>query len=497
MKIAMVSEHASPLAALGRRRRRRAERARRRAARPSAGWATRSTSTPAATTPTCPSACRWAPASTVVHVPAGPPRLDAQGRAAPVHGRRSAAGWPRDWARAGRPDVVHAHFWMSGLAALRGRASGRACPWCRRSTRSAASSGATSARRTPARAERLACERRLAPDADLVVATCTRRGGRAAPRWARDRDRRHASCRAASTPRTSRPAGPADARRRRAAPAARRRPAGRAQGLRPRRPRAGRPAGRRAGDRRRTAVRAARRDPEARRLRALAAELGVADRVRLTGQLPHAGLPPSTARPTWCWPRPGTSPSASPRSRRRPAAPPSWAPPSAGCSTRSTTASPAGWCRPATRRRRRGRRGILVDRAAAARWGRAARARALERFDWAASPARPRRPWAGRALSDGSVPRPVPAVPRAPAEAARRPVPATAPAGPATGIPVRSTRLARRARRQLEAGLRSLARRATWSGPGASGWRPPSSGGGPPAGGRQRGQRGRGAAPHR
>jgi glycosyltransferase involved in cell wall biosynthesis len=55
---------------------------------------------------------------TVVHVPAGPPRRLAKDDLLPYmgeFGRWVAARWRDDlW----RPDVVHAHFWMSGLAAL-------------------------------------------------------------------------------------------------------------------------------------------------------------------------------------------------------------------------------------------------------------------------------------------------------------------------------------------------------------------------------------------
>jgi glycosyltransferase involved in cell wall biosynthesis len=55
---------------------------------------------------------------TVAHVPAGPPESvpkDELARWMPDFGDHLA----RDWA-ARRPDVAHAHFWMSGLAALRG-----------------------------------------------------------------------------------------------------------------------------------------------------------------------------------------------------------------------------------------------------------------------------------------------------------------------------------------------------------------------------------------
>ena len=125
MRIAMVSEHASPLAVLGgvdaggqnvhvaalsaalaarghdghglhpaRRRRRRRD------------------------------GCRSRPASTSMHVPAGPPGAAAQGRPAAVHAA-VRGDWLADAGADGPPDVVHAHFWMSGLAALRRGAGAR------------------------------------------------------------------------------------------------------------------------------------------------------------------------------------------------------------------------------------------------------------------------------------------------------------------------------------------------------------------------------------
>ena len=75
MRIAMVSEHASPLAALGGAGRGRTERARGRAgAGAGAVGATRSTSTRGATTRRLPERVPLAAGVTVVHVPAGPPR---------------------------------------------------------------------------------------------------------------------------------------------------------------------------------------------------------------------------------------------------------------------------------------------------------------------------------------------------------------------------------------------------------------------------------------
>src|SRR5690349_2501101 len=53
----------------------------------------------------------------VVHVPAGPPRSIPKDDLLPYMGEFGA--WlAKRWATHERPDVVHAHFWMSGLAAL-------------------------------------------------------------------------------------------------------------------------------------------------------------------------------------------------------------------------------------------------------------------------------------------------------------------------------------------------------------------------------------------
>ena len=124
MKIAMVSEHASPLAALGGvdaggqnvhvaalAPALAAARAHGRGVHP-AGHAGAA-------------GARAARARRdVVHVPAGPPGPLPQGRTAALHGRvRRLAG--RALAPTAAPDVVHAHFWMSGVAALRAAAAAR------------------------------------------------------------------------------------------------------------------------------------------------------------------------------------------------------------------------------------------------------------------------------------------------------------------------------------------------------------------------------------
>lgn len=110
----------------------------------------------------------------VVHVPAGPARPVAKDDLAP-HMPRFGAWLAHRWTRARgrrRPDVVHAHFWMSGAACLQARAltgvpvvqTFHALGVVKRRHQGAAD---------PSPASRAATEVRLATDADAVLATCT------------------------------------------------------------------------------------------------------------------------------------------------------------------------------------------------------------------------------------------------------------------------------------------------------------------------------------
>lgn len=118
LRVAMVSEHASPLAALG---------------GPDAGgqnvYVARLAARLAALghevvvhtrrdDPDLPDRVATPEGFTVAHVPAGPPEpvpKDDLAGYMPAFGDHLAAQWAAD-----RPDVAHAHFWMSGTAALRG-----------------------------------------------------------------------------------------------------------------------------------------------------------------------------------------------------------------------------------------------------------------------------------------------------------------------------------------------------------------------------------------
>lgn len=116
MKVAMVSEHASPLAVLGGvdagGQNVHVESLSRGLAELGAQVVVHTRRED----PAPPERVELAPAVTVHHVDAGPPRSIPKDRLLP-HMDAFAAGLTRAW-RAERPDVVHAHFWMSGRAAL-------------------------------------------------------------------------------------------------------------------------------------------------------------------------------------------------------------------------------------------------------------------------------------------------------------------------------------------------------------------------------------------
>jgi glycosyltransferase involved in cell wall biosynthesis len=117
MRIAMVSEHASPLAVLGGTD---AGGQNAHVAALAAGLADRGAEVVVHTrrdSPDRPRRVRMSPGVTVDHVPAGPAEPVPKDRLLPYMDefaddlQRQWAGW--------RPDVVHSHFWMSGYAAVR------------------------------------------------------------------------------------------------------------------------------------------------------------------------------------------------------------------------------------------------------------------------------------------------------------------------------------------------------------------------------------------
>jgi D-inositol-3-phosphate glycosyltransferase len=173
LKIAMVSEHASPLAVLG------GEDAGGQNVHVAAlamALADRGHSVEVFTrrdAPGLPDVVTLHPGVEVVHVPAGPARSigkDSLPPYMPAFGSWLARRWRRSPHR--RPDVVHAHFWMSGTAAVRARASTgipvvqtfHALGVVKRRHQGAADTSPP---------ERLAREEHLARTAEAVIATCS------------------------------------------------------------------------------------------------------------------------------------------------------------------------------------------------------------------------------------------------------------------------------------------------------------------------------------
>ena len=346
----MVSEHASPLAVLGgvdAGGQNVHVAALADGARPA--WATRSSCTRAATTRRCRAACRSRPAwrSTT----------STPGRRASCRRTSCCRTWAtsphelrEQWADE-PPDVVHAHFWMSALAAL----------------------AAARDARHPGRAHVPRARRRQAPPPGRAGHEPAATGSRSSAAIARRVDRVVATCTDEVFELVRHGRRPAADHRR----AVRRRP--RALHARRPRPSRARPAAHRlvvacrlverkgiadavaalagvpdaellvAGGPDASALDA---DPEARRLRALAAAARRRRPARAARpRRARRRCRRCCARPTSWSACPGTSRSGSCRSRRWPAASPSWRPRSAGRSTPSSTASPACTCRRATRRR--------------------------------------------------------------------------------------------------------------------------------------------------
>jgi glycosyltransferase involved in cell wall biosynthesis len=286
MRIAMVSEHASPLAVLG-----------------GVDAGGQNVHVAALATelarlghevevctrrddPDVPEEVPLGPGVRVVHVPAGPPRAVPKDDLLPSMPAFGAWLGAR-WRRSGPPDVVHAHFWMSGLAALAAAEplgvpvvqTFHALGSVKRRHQGAADTSPPG---------RVAAEASVALRAAVVVATCS--------------DEVAELGRLGVPPSRTRvvPCG-VDLERFRPGPgAARRAGAGRLVTV-------GRLVERKGVD---TAVRAladlpgavlvvaggppADRladDPEARRLRAVAREAGVADRVELLGGVAHGAVP--------------------------------------------------------------------------------------------------------------------------------------------------------------------------------------------------------------
>ena len=170
MRLALVSEHASPLATLGGvdaggQNVHVAELAR--------GLGRRGHEVVVHTrrdSPELPVYARFAPGVTVHHVDAGPPRAVPKDELLP-HMTEFADRLTEEWA-ARRPAIAHAHFWMSGMASLEAAwrlgipvvQTFHALGVVKRRHQGSADTSP---------ADRLAIERDVAAAADRIVATCT------------------------------------------------------------------------------------------------------------------------------------------------------------------------------------------------------------------------------------------------------------------------------------------------------------------------------------
>jgi glycosyltransferase involved in cell wall biosynthesis len=285
MRIAMVSEHASPLAAVGGVD---AGGQNVHVAALSCELARRGHDVVVYTRrddPHVPTRVPLAPGVTVEHVPAGPARVLAKDDLLPhmkEFGRYLVTAWSET-----QPDVAHAHFWMSGLAGLIAR-DGTGVPVVQTFHALGAVKRRHQGRKDTSPPERLGLEAALAREVDRVVATCSDEVfelmGMGMPR----RSATIVPC--GVDVGHFRPDGPV-----------------RPRTARPRILTLGRLVERKGVD---TLIQAMPaipdaelviaggppaaeldRDPEARRLCALAASLGVADRVRLIGQVSRSEAP--------------------------------------------------------------------------------------------------------------------------------------------------------------------------------------------------------------
>lgn len=169
MRIHMVSEHASPLAALGGVD---AGGQNVHVAELASGLARRGHEVVVHTRrddPDLPPVVRAGPGVTVEHVPAGPPRPVSKDDLLPYmaeFGDRLAHRWALD-----TPDVVHAHFWMSGVASRRGLAGSRV-PLLQTFHALGRVKRRYHGAKDPSPPQREEIEADLARTADVVVATC-------------------------------------------------------------------------------------------------------------------------------------------------------------------------------------------------------------------------------------------------------------------------------------------------------------------------------------
>jgi glycosyltransferase involved in cell wall biosynthesis len=170
MKIAMVSEHASPLATFGRAD---AGGQNVHVAELSATLARRGHDVEVYTRrddPDLPERVETVHGYTVVHVPAGPPRRLPKDELLPyvgMFGRYLDEQWDCE-----RPDIAHAHFWMSGIATQRA-AERRRVPTVQTFHGLGVVKQRHQGHRNTSPAERLRLETRVARRATWVTAGCS------------------------------------------------------------------------------------------------------------------------------------------------------------------------------------------------------------------------------------------------------------------------------------------------------------------------------------
>ena len=111
------------------------------------------------------------PGVEVVHVPAGPPEAVPKDELLPY--MREFGRWlAEDWARHGAPDVVHAHFWMSGLAAVQA-AAGAGVPVAQTFHALGSVKRRHQRDKDTSPAGRVEAEATIGRRVDAVIATCT------------------------------------------------------------------------------------------------------------------------------------------------------------------------------------------------------------------------------------------------------------------------------------------------------------------------------------
>ncbi len=176
MRIGMISEHASPLAVLGGQDAGGQNVYVAALARALAARGNEVTVYTRRDQESLPEIVGMEPGVTVVHVPAGPPRVIAKDELAPWmpdFGRWLADSWLLG--PIPRPEVLHANFWMSGVAAMTAnqQLTGPGIPLVQTFHALGSVKRRYQGPQDTSPAERIATERLLAETAHVVLATCS------------------------------------------------------------------------------------------------------------------------------------------------------------------------------------------------------------------------------------------------------------------------------------------------------------------------------------